>query len=123
MVLYLPCLYSREPRQPSHLHQVPKVVGASSGVSLLGKVPYRFSTHHEGIGEAQSHQAGTQLPVQRVGDGGHGSDEDHTCPDIFLQMWGASLVLRVWDDSAQPSGLRAAAESSSADSQHQPHIS
>lgn len=97
MVSHLSCIYNREPRELSSLHQVPKVVGACSGVF----------THHEGIGKAQSHQASTQLSVQRVGDGGHCSDEDHTRPDIFLQIWGAGLVLRVWNNSAHPSGLRA----------------
>lgn len=42
------------------------------------------ATHHEGIGEAQAHQAGRQPPVQGVGDGGHGRDEDHTCTNVLL---------------------------------------
>lgn len=43
------------------------------------------ATHHQGIGEAQAHQASRELPVQGVGDGGGSCDEYHARSDVFLR--------------------------------------
>lgn len=42
-------------------------------------------THHQGIGEAQAHQASRKFPVQGVGDGGGSRNEYHARSDVLLR--------------------------------------
>lgn len=61
------------------------------------------ATHHQGIGEAQAHQASRELPVQGVGDGGGSCNEHHTCSDVFLRKdssWSGLLWVRAMSTSS-----------------------
>lgn len=51
----------------------------------LKKLKNCHITHHEGVGQAEAHQPGGQVVVQRVGDGGHSCYQHHTGPNILLQ--------------------------------------
>lgn len=76
-------------------------------------LPQPTATHHQGIGEAQAHQASRELPVQGVGDGGGSGYEHHTCSDVLLRKdrsWSGLLWVRATGTS---SCLNLGAESSS----------
>lgn len=56
-----------------------------NNLNNLEKLKNCHITHQEGVGQAEAHQPGGQVVVQRVGDGGHSCYQHHTGPDILLQ--------------------------------------